>query len=88
MPRAAKAILRRRGGPFYHDEEPMLVKLLRPVHFKRIGTVLDVPGGVAETWIMQRKAELVQQPAPVQQMVPARRLDIEVGLRRSRKTTA
>jgi len=46
------------------------VRLLKPLNFKKVGTILDVPGGVAETWIAQRKAELISDEPPVEPLVP------------------
>ena len=34
----------------------MQVRLLKPIAFRRVGVILDVPGGVAETWVNQGKA--------------------------------
>ena len=48
----------------------MKVRLLKPLNFKKVGTILDVPGGTAETWIMQRKAELVPDDPPGEKLVP------------------
>jgi len=53
----------------------MPVRLLKPIGGRPVGTVLDVPGGVGETWILQRKAEAVLTPDPAreQHMVPQNR---------------
>lgn len=48
----------------------MKVRLLRPINFKKVGTIMDVPQGTAETWVMQRKAELLPDDPPAGKLVP------------------
>jgi hypothetical protein len=50
--------------------EPVQIKLLRPINFRIVGTILDVPDGVAELWILQRKAARVVPPAAAEPLVP------------------
>lgn len=49
----------------------MQVRLLRPINNRKIGSTLTVDDGVAELWILQRKAERVEVTAEVESMVPA-----------------
>ena len=55
----------------------MRIQLLRPVNFRIVGTILDVPDGVAELWILQRKAARAESdsveapPAAREPLVPA-----------------
>jgi hypothetical protein len=37
----------------------MEVRLLRPISYRKIGSTITVADGVAELWILQRKAERV-----------------------------
>lgn len=55
----------------------MLVRILEKcnagigVGGRKPGTILDVPGGTGQTWIDQRKAELVVQSPGEEKMVPS-----------------
>jgi hypothetical protein len=56
----------------------MKVRLVRPIAFRKVGTELDVPDGVGELWLLQKKVErVVDQPeqSAVQCMVPQCRPD-------------
>ena len=67
----------------------MQVRLVRPIAFRKVGTVLDVPDGVAELWILQRKAErIVAEPSRVECMVPVRTLDVSFRPRKQRVAVA
>ena len=66
----------------------MQVRLLKPINFKKVGTILDVPGGTAETWIMQRKAERVVPDSLDEMMVPPRVVDVTIARRGRKITTA
>lgn len=71
----------------------MRIRLLKPVDFRQVGTLLDVPDGVAELWILQRKAEAATDPRPIETMVPVKSLDVDIAVspprrNKSRVTTA
>ena len=63
----------------------MQVRLLRPIAYRKVGVILDVPSGTAEMWIEQRKAELVPASVGVQQMIPPKQLDVTAGSNRRRR---
>ena len=48
----------------------MDIRLLRPIGYRKVGSTLTVDDGVAELWILQRKAERVVVTEP-ESMVPA-----------------
>lgn len=67
----------------------MIIRLLRPVSFRRVGMVMDVPDGVGEMWIMQGKAERCSESAASPQcMVPAQTINVSAAPRRRRVTAA
>lgn len=64
----------------------MRIKLLKPVNFRKVGTVLDVADGVAELWILQKKAERVRERETVEAMVPAKPLAVDMHQGKRRRT--
>jgi hypothetical protein len=49
----------------------MEVRLLKPIGYRKVGSKITVGDGVAELWILQRKAERVS-PSQPEAMVPAK----------------
>jgi len=67
----------------------MQVRLIRPIAFRKIDTVLDVADGVAELWILQRKVERVVEPTPqVDRMVPTKNIDVSFRQRKNKMSVA
>jgi hypothetical protein len=73
----------------------MKVRLLRPLNFKKVGTIMDVTDGVGELWIMQRKAARVETAVTEQEtathvetMVPVREVNVSIGRGKGRRSVA
>lgn len=49
----------------------MIVRLLKPIGYRKVGSELTVTDGVGELWLLQRKAERVEEREP-EAMVPAK----------------